>query len=385
MKTNICILALVAAGMMSFLQADRSQAQEFRIDSFDGSGRLSFETVSTATWYRVEWATSPSGPWMRFGDAAQGLDFILPTGSGSVTCSVPMCYRVVAGVEPQSMMPIPAGAFTMGDPLDDSSTAMPTHGVDLDAFYIDRYEVTKALWDAVYAWGVTRGYAFDSAGPAKGGVHPVHSILWHDCLKWCNARSEMEGRIPAYYLSSEQTNVYRTGNVNVQSEWVKWDEGYRLPTEAEWEKAARGGSNGHRFPWNDVDTIDHTRANYWSYWSYDAPYYSYDTATNSGYHLTYATGGMPYTSPVGSFAPNGYGLYDMAGNLWEWCWDWYSDGYYSTSPLKNPLGPSSGSSHVIRGGSWGEHPLGSSVFCRLYNNPTPANNRRGFRTVLPAN
>lgn len=110
-------------------------------------------------------------------------------------------------------------------------------------------------------------------------------------MKWANARSEKEGLVPCYYTDDTQTTVYRTGTVDVQNDWVKWIAcGYRLPTEVEWEKAARGGAAGHRYPWSATDAIDHSRANYDS-------------------------GG---TTPVGSFAPNGYGLYDMAGNVWEW-------------------------------------------------------------------
>ncbi|MBN1629412.1 MAG: SUMF1/EgtB/PvdO family nonheme iron enzyme, partial [Thermoleophilia bacterium] len=119
-----------------------------------------------------------------------------------------------------------------------------------------------------------------------------------------------------------------------------------LPTEAEWEKAARGGTAGRRFPWSDADTIQHARANYYSLWGDEGPYYPYDTSPTEGFHPTFAVG----TSPVGYFAPNGYGLYDMAGNVWEWCNDWYLLSYYSSSPYSNPTGPATDGDRVLRGG-----------------------------------
>jgi formylglycine-generating enzyme len=246
---------------------------------------------------------------------------------------------------------------------------------------MDRYEVTKALWDDVYNWAITHSYSFEYGAQGKASSHPAYMMTWYDAVKWCNARSEKENRTPAYYTEAGLNVRYRSGQVDVQTNWVNWSSGYRLPTEAEWEKAARGGASGHRFPWSDVDTITQSRANYYSYWSGGVPYDPYDVNPTSGYHPTFATGGIPYTSPVGYFAANGYGLYDMAGNVWEWCWDWY--GSYSSGSQTDPRGPASGSNRVPRGGSWNNDANCCRTAYRSYDFPTIRLNFLGFRSVLP--
>ena len=234
---------------------------------------------------------------------------------------------------PPGMAYIPAGTFQMGDNFSEGGAEeLPVHNVYVSAFFMDRFEVTKELWQSVQTWAQSHGYGIN-AGSYAGNGHPVQSISWYDAVKWCNARSEKEGLIPAYYTDNAQTIIYRTGNVDVTNAQVKWAaNGYRLPTEAEWEKAARGGLLGSRYPWGN--TINGSQANY---------YNSGDPFDNT-------------TTPVGFYngTQNGYGLYDMAGNVYEWCWDWYGNTYYGDATASNnPHGPSSGTTRVSRGGSWG--------------------------------
>ncbi|MEI6395707.1 MAG: SUMF1/EgtB/PvdO family nonheme iron enzyme [Verrucomicrobiota bacterium] len=269
---------------------------------------------------------------------------------------------------PAGMVLIPAGAFTMGDTLDGLSDAVPTN-VTVSAFYMDVNLVSFSQWQTVlsWAWG-NAGYVFDM-GSGKAANHPVQTVTWYDAVKWCNARSEQAGLTPVYYTDAALTDVYRNGNVTPYAKWTA--NGYRLPTEAEWEKAARGGLNGKRFPWGNV--ITGNVANYFG----DTVNYSYDLGPN-GYNRAFTNGVTPYTSPVGSFAANGYGLNDMTGNLYEWCWDWYGTPYAGGS---DPHGPASGSYRVLRGGSWVNVAYVTRCAYRGNNTPTIASVSIGFRCV----
>ena len=235
----------------------------------------------------------------------------------------------------QTLARIPAGSFSMGDFFGEgASTERPVRQVTVSAFYLGKTEVTKQQWDEVKDWASGHGYTDLSAGDGKAANHPVTGVNWWDAVKWCNARSELEGLVPCYSVGGS------TMRVGTEVPEVNWSaKGYRLPTEAEWEKAARGGLNGKRFPWGD--TISHSQANYNSSSSY-----AYDVSPTRGNHSSYGGG----TSPVGSFAANAYGLQDMAGNVWEWCWDWY--GTYASVAQSDPRGEAAGSARVLRSGGW---------------------------------
>jgi formylglycine-generating enzyme len=277
-------------------------------------------------------------------------------------------FQVLSFTVPAGFARIPAGSFIMGNSVagDDMPDA-PPHEVALSAFYMARNLVTKADWDAVRTWASGNGYNDLAAGSGKAGNHPVQMVSWWDCIKYCNARSQKEGLTPAYTVNGA---VMKTGT-SVPS--VNWSaNGYRLPTEAEWEKSARGGLSGRRFPWSN--TISHTQANY------DASGgESYDLSVVKDYHPSYATGVLPYTSPVESFAANGYGLNDMAGNVWQWCWDWRGD--YDTESPTDPRGVNSGAFRVIRGGSWNDIAFSCRTAHRNAAIPMNTSNTFGFRVV----
>jgi formylglycine-generating enzyme len=270
---------------------------------------------------------------------------------------------------PVGMALIPAGAFTMGDNLEGASDAIPTVIVTVLAFYVDVNLVSYSQWQTVYNWATSQEYGFANVGAGKASNHPVQTVNWYDTVKWCNARSQQAGLSPAYYTDAGLTQICSNGETTVYVNWAA--NGYRLPTEAEWEKAARGGLSGQRFPWGN--TISESQANYYGFTNG----YTYDLGPN-GPNATFAQGLTPYTSPVGSFAPNGYGLYDMAGNVEEWCWDWYGTPYGGGN---DPHGPVSGGSRVVRGGVWEYGAYSARCAVRSKYSPSLGHMDLGFRCV----
>jgi formylglycine-generating enzyme required for sulfatase activity len=225
------------------------------------------------------------------------------------------------------MVLVPGGAFQMGDNFGDDRSNETVHTVTVSSFYMDKTEVTQ---EAYTAWaGANPSYfvkANQASLPADTSNYPVERVSWNSANAYCSAQ------------------------------------GKRLPTEAEWEYSARNGGQVVRYG-TGSDNISCATANIWG----GAGAGCYNTATSYG--------GGP--SPVGHYAPNALGLYDMAGNVWEWASDWY--GVYPAGPVTNPTGPGSGTYKVFRGGSWNNYASDVRASGRSLNNPAGTIYNFGFR------
>ena len=242
---------------------------------------------------------------------------------------------------PENFVLVEGGTFNNG-----------TSDVTVSSFYMDKYELTQAGYQAVMGTNPASGYGV-------GSNYPVYYVSWFNAIEYSNRRSMQEGLTPCYSYSSNGTNPDSWPNgwnsdynnhTNVNCNWTA--NGYRLPTEAEWHFAARGGNQTHNYTYSGSNTIGDVA------W--------YDGNNNpSG------------TKPVGGKLPNELGLYDMSGNVWEWCWDIY--GNYPSGPQNNPTGSNSGSGRVRRGGSWFNFAVSCAVSYRGGDNATVSNSFIGFR------
>ena len=217
------------------------------------------------------------------------------------------------------MVYVEGGTFDMGATTEQGSDAesdeKPVHSVTLDGYYIGKCEVTQELWEAVMG---------SNPSHFKGAQNPVENVSWNDCQEFVSRLNSLTGRT------------------------------FRLPTEAEWEYAARGGNKSLHYKYSGSDNID------------EVAWYN----NNSG----------SSTHAVGTKSPNELGIYDMSGNVWEWCSDWY--GGYSAGAQTNPQGPSSGSYRVLRGGSWINYAGNCRVSIRSYDDPGNSNINFGLRLIL---
>jgi len=249
-------------------------------------------------------------------------------------------------LEPE-MIKVEGGTFNMGS-NEISDYAKPVHKVTLSNFLIGKYEVTQELWESVMG---------DNPSEFKGPKRPVEEVSWYDVVEFCNKLSAKEGLTPAYTIDETQKDPKNTSKYDILKWSVTCDfntNGYRLPTEAEWEYAARGGNKSKGYTYSGSDKIDEV-----------AWYYSNISVEE--------------THEVGKKKPNELGLYDISGNVWEWCWDWYSIDYYSSSSQTNPMGANSGSNRVLRGGSWFNDADGFRVADRFRDNPGSTTYDIGFR------
>ena len=212
------------------------------------------------------------------------------------------------------------GCFEMGDVFGDGdSDEKPAHEVCVDDFYLGKYQVTQGQWEKVMG---------HNPSSFKGGDNPVEMVTWSDVQRFI-----------------ERLNS-------------KSDRKYRLPTEAEWEYAARSGGKKEKYAGTNQDG-------------------------ELGEYAWYLDNSGNQTQPVGKKRPNGLGLYDMSGNVWEWCADWYDAHYYQNSPRYNPRGPRNGTFRVLRGGSWYTARKDVRTVNRIWYGPAGENNTIGFRLLLP--
>lgn len=238
----------------------------------------------------------------------------------------------------ENMIFVSGGTFNMGS-IDGADDEQPVHSVTVNSFYMSKYELTQGEYQSLM------GINPSATNKGIGSNYPVNQLSWYEMVEYCNTLSRKEGLTEVYSFSDDKISM----NINAN--------GYRLPTEAEWEFAARGGNYSREYTYsgsNDVGTVA---------W----------TTTNRDEN----------THPVGDKEANELGIFDMSGNVWEWCWDWYSP--YISSSQDNPVGISSGSDRVIRGGSWCQNDRVSRSSYRNRMDPSCRYDNLGFRLVRREN
>ena len=288
-------------------------------------------------------------------------------GTKTRKCSVCGCEDTVTdegsmiGV-PEGFVLIPAGTFQMGS-NEDYSFIKPVHEVTITkSFYMGKYEVTQAEYEKYCSYGGSS----PSSSYGDGDNYPAYYVSWYDALVYCNKRSMAERLTPCYSINGS-TDPAAWGNVPTSSNstWnavvCDWNaNGYRLPTEAEWEYAARAGDN-------TVDSLTYSGTS---------------NVDELGEYAWYTSNSNNKTHEAGTKSPNEFGLYDMSGNVWEWCWNWVTDSYDAEAEGgSDPTGASSGSSRVNRGGSWLNRSGICAVSYRYDDFPYGRNGYLGFRVV----
>jgi len=301
---------------------------------------LSWNEVTGAIGYRIYQSTSANGDYylLTSSTSPAAINIELPanmtvyykvTAVNSNGEGPPSDYAFAKTFAPEtlSMVQVPGGSFSMGNPNSSvgESDERPVHTVTLTAFYISIYEVTQEQYEAVTGINPSAFTTANEEPPAAGeteGKRPVEYVTWYDAVEFCNKLSEKEGRQPVYTISGRTPATgYPITSATVTQDMSK--NGYRLPTESEWEYAARGGNAS---PGN----------------------YLYAGSNDLDAVAWYEDNSDDITHEVGKKAPNSLGIYDMSGNVSEWCWDWY--GTYPSTPQVDPTGRVSGNCRIIRGG-----------------------------------
>ncbi|MDR0568324.1 MAG: formylglycine-generating enzyme family protein [Spirochaetaceae bacterium] len=249
---------------------------------------------------------------------------------------------------------VKGGTFVMGSSPEKpkaSSPDQPPCKVTLSSFYIGRYQVTQKEYERLM---------LQNPSHFKGAMLPVEQVNWYNAVEYCNRLSKAEGLPPAYTIETakkDPNNRNYSDDLRWTVTWNRKSEGYRLPTEAEWEYAAKGGAGASR--------------NFLYAGSNDPDNVSWYGANSKG-----------TTHPVGSKIPNALGLYDMSGNVWEWCWDWF--GHSPAESQTNPAGAALGSDRVYRGGGWAFSTKHLRCVDRYGAPPKQSGNYLGFRIVRSA-
>jgi len=333
--------------------------------------------------YSAEWSKDASGHWHAAtcghttevsGKAAHSFGDWTVTkaatkeaeGSKERVCTV--CnYKEVVDIAkiPEDFVLIPAGTFQMGSEkgFDDNK---PVHEVTITkSFYMGKYEVTQAEYEKYCNYGGSS----PSSTYGVGDNYPAYYVSWYDALVYCNKRSMAEGLTPCYSIKGS-TDPKDWGAAPTSSNST-WDaaicnfeaNGYRLPTEAEWEYAARAGDNTvDRLTYSGTSNVNSLGEYAW-----------YDSSVNSAMHK------------VGTKLQNAYGLYDMSGNVFEWCWNWGTNRYDTVKEGgRDPTGSSAGSYRVLRGGNWVSGSFKCAVSYRSSSSPYVRDSVIGFRVVRPS-
>lgn len=288
----------------------------------------------------------------RAGSGQEALRFSLIFVVSVATLMISLTKGIAGDAE---MVTIPAGTYDMGSRGDDyPEDERPRHRITLEAFSIDRFEVTNEMF--------ARFLNEVKPGEGKGGIRWNWIVLRSDIenderSSWYPTEIVLRKSI---YLPVKGFEQYPVTSVSwhAAEAYCRWA-GKRLPTEAEWEGAARGGLDHADFPWGNTIPPRESGPVFGRKWN--------DNLLPS-----------PMRS-VGNYPPNAFGLYDMAGNVSEWCSDWYSNTYYGSSPSEGPQGPQKGHKKVLRGGSWASLPVGLRVAVRYSSVPTKLSNTSGFR------